>query len=93
MSDGLRLFQIAWSLIEQVRDSTKPVRLLGVSAGHLSRGQEQAPLFKQEQKMQTVMRALDKIQARYGNQAWTRASLLGVEFKERSSGFHFDQWN
>ena len=37
LSDGLRLFQIAWSLIEQVRDSTKPVRLLGVSAGHLSR--------------------------------------------------------
>jgi len=92
-NNGLQLLRIAWSLIEQVRNDTKPVRLLGISAGRLSRGTEQVPLFPQEQKIQTVMSALDKIQARYGAKAWTRACLLGVDFKERSSGFHFDQWN
>ncbi|MFH1315758.1 MAG: DNA polymerase IV, partial [Candidatus Uhrbacteria bacterium] len=92
-NNGLQLLRIAWSLIEQVRNDTKPIRLLGISAGRLSRGTEQVSLFPQEQKIQTVMSALDQIQTRYGNKAWTRASLLGIEFKERSSGFHFDEWN
>jgi DNA polymerase IV len=92
-NNGLQLLRIAWSLIEQVRDPNKPVRLLGLSAGRLSHGKEQVPLFPKEQKIQTVTSALDKIQAKYGSKGWTRACLLGVEFKERSSGFHFDDWS
>ncbi len=92
-ADGLRLFQVAWSLIKKIRDPTKPVRLLGLSAGRLSRGAEQIPLFPKDQKMRGMISALDQVQARFGNHAWTRASLLNVEFKERSSGFHYDCWN
>ncbi len=92
ISDGLRLFQIAWSLISKFRDPNKPVRLLGLTAGRLTQGPEQIHLFPKDQKMQKVVSALDKIQTRYGNHSWTRASLLKVEFKERSSGFHFDDW-
>lgn len=91
--DGLRLFQIAWSMISQIRDPTKAVRLLGLSAGRLSRGAEQIPLFPKDQKMREVISALDQVQTRYGNHSWTRASLLKAEFKERSSGFHYDGWD
>lgn len=91
-NDGLRLFQIAWSMIDKFRDPNKPVRLIGLTAGRLSKGPEQIHLFPKDRKMQKVVSVLDKIQTRYGNRSWTRASLLKVEFKERSSGFHFDDW-
>lgn len=88
--DGLSLFKIAWGLIEEVRDDMKPIRLVGLSASQLTNGGEQQPLFKKERKMMNILPALDKIQTRYGTNAWTRASLLPIEFKPRSSGFHFD---
>lgn len=88
-ANGLRLFQIAWSLIERWWNG-EPVRLVGISAGMLSKGPEQTPLFKKEQKVLDTTSALDRIQTRYGEGSWTRASLLGVEFKPRSSGWHYD---
>lgn len=91
--DGLQLFKIAWSMMRQFRNPHKPVRLLGVTAGRLSDDPEQIPLFPKDKKMREVIHALDKIQTRYGNHSWTRASLLKTKFRARSSGFHYDDWD
>ena len=66
------------------------VRLLGLSTSLLSSGPEQQPLFKKDRKMISVFSSLDKLQHRSGSGVWKRASPLPVEFKSRSSGFHYD---
>ena len=88
-ADGLTLFRTAWSLIERWWDGT-PVRLIGITAGMLSKKVDQQPLFKKEQKLLSVIDALDRVQSRFGSKSWTRASLVDVEFKARSSGWHYD---
>ncbi len=88
VADGMRLFQIAWKILEPV--GLVDVRLVGLSASLLSRGLAQPSLFKKERKMATVLCALDELQSRYGSGVWKRGSTLPVEFKSRSSGFHFD---
>ncbi len=89
-ADGLRLFKIAWELVDAARDKSKPVRLLGISASHLTHTSAPNSLFKKEQKHLSVLSALDKIQHRYGSNAWTRASLLPIAFQERTSGLGYD---
>lgn len=89
-ADGLHLFKTAWRLVDTIRDKSKPVRLLGISASHLSRTSAPNSLFKKEQKHLSVLSALDKIQSRYGSDAWTRASLLPIVFQERASGLAYD---
>ncbi|MCX6715317.1 MAG: DNA polymerase IV [Candidatus Uhrbacteria bacterium] len=89
-ADGFQLFELAWRLVEIVRDKGKPVRLLGISTSHLSHASAPNSLFKKEQKHLSVLSALDKIQSRYGSDAWTRASLLPIVFQERASGLAYD---
>ena len=88
-ADGLTLFNIAWNLVEKWWDGT-PVRLIGLTAGMLTTGQEQNSLFKEKQKVLAVTSALDRLNKRYGTSSWTRASLLGITFRARSSGWHYD---
>ena len=90
LSDGLDLFKVAWRLIQSIRDPSQPIRLIGISTSHLSHSKQSMSLFKKEQKTVSVLSALDKLQHRYGDSTWTRASLLPIEFKERASGFHYD---
>lgn len=88
-ADGLTLFDVAWSLIEHWWDGT-PIRLIGISASMVTRAPEQYSLFAKNKKTTMVVGALDKIQSRYGSASWTRASCLGIEFRARSSGWHYD---
>jgi DNA polymerase-4 len=87
-NDGMRLFRIAWKILELVE--LQNVRLVGVSASLLSHGSVQPSLFKKERKMAIVLSTLDELQTRYGAGIWKRAATLPVNFKKRSSGFHFD---
>lgn len=87
-TDGMRLFQVAWRILEPV--GLVDIRLVGLSASLLSHGTRQPSLFKKERKMATVLSSLDELQSRYGSGVWKRGSTLPVEFKSRSSGFHFD---
>lgn len=88
VADGMRLFQVAWKILKPV--GLIDVRLVGLSASLLSRGVTQPSLFKKERRMTAVLSALDELQTRYGSGIWKRGSTLPVEFKSRSSGFHFD---
>lgn len=89
-ADGYNLFQNAWMILKRLYNPEQAVRLVGISVSELSCGPGQSSLFKKEQKMSSVLSALDQIQYRYGEQGWTRAVLLNTKLKSRSSGFHFD---
>ena len=87
-ADGMRLFQVAWKILEPI--SLVDVRLVGLSTSMLSADPAQPSLFKKERNMTSVLSALDELQHRYGSGVWKRGATLPVEFKSRSSGFHFD---
>lgn len=89
-ADGLKIYKMSWQLIKRWRDTSRGVRLVGISASQLIKSNEPQPLFIKGQKMVKVLPALDAIQSRYGSDSWTRASLLPVKFKARSSGFAYD---
>jgi DNA polymerase IV len=64
------LFELAWQ-------RGRPVRLLGVSAANLTQPARQMRLFEQEDLRQAQLdAALDRIRARFGEQAIQRASLI-----------------
>ena len=90
VDDGLALFRIAWSLIESGRDPDRPIRLVGISAGTLTRGATQVSLFPKECRTAAAVMALDRATRRFGSRAWTRASLLTTPILERTSGFAYD---
>lgn len=91
-NNGLDLFKIAWGLLRQygIHSQEKQVRLVGISAGKIVAGSRSSSLFKKDRKVISVLDALDKIQTRYGNDAWTRASLVSTNVLERTSGFRYD---
>ena len=68
----------------------KPIRLVGISATSLVPGHEPLPLTLKDRKLAHLLPALDKLQTRYGDRAWTRASLLRTEVLARTSGFAYD---
>lgn len=69
-AQALALFEAAW-------DRRRPVRLVGVGAANLEPPVRQLRLFEQEDIRQTQLdAALDRIRARYGEDAIQRASLL-----------------
>lgn len=90
MEDGLDLYKNAWALLDRMRDPHQGIRLLGVSASGLIHTNMPKALFPKQEKIHQVLKALDKIQDRYGSGIWQRASTLGTIFKERTSGWHYD---
>lgn len=90
MEDGLDLYKNAWRLVERIRDPNIGIRLLGVSARGLTKARMPLNLFKKQQKVGRVLKALDVVQERYGSGAWQRAATVGTVFKERTSGWHYD---
>ncbi len=89
VTDGLHLFQASWRIMNKLF-SNEPVRLIGLSASNLCQEPKQQSLFKKDRKMRSAIRALDSLQTRYGSGVWKRASTIPVNFKARSSGFHYD---
>ena len=87
-NNGLNLFKAAWHMLQPHLHT--PIRLIGISASQLQHQPPQPPLFKKDQKIQSVTKALDTLQHRYGSGIWKRASTIPITFKSRSSGFHFD---
>ncbi len=88
--DGLTLYKIAWHLLDTWRDDTKKVRLIVISISSLLPSMDSSSLFKKDRQKKSLQYALDSLQTRYGQQIWTRASLINLRLQARSSGFHFD---
>ncbi len=74
---GPAVYGQALALFEAVWDRRRPVRLLGVGAENLCQPARQLRLFEQHaQRHAQLEAALDRIRARYGDNAIRRASLL-----------------
>jgi DNA polymerase-4 len=73
---GAVIFAQASALFEAAWDR-RAVRLIGVAAANLSQPGRQLRLFEQNDQRQAHLEAaLDRIRARFGDQAIQRASLL-----------------
>jgi len=88
---GDDLFRAAWTLLEKLDWRGRQVRLLGVTASRLEPvGKSvagQLPLFPPgTNPRRNLARTVDAIQARFGRQAITRASLLTEKPNSRSRG-------
>lgn len=94
VQDGLEIFRIAWALIARCHTPSSfrdlPVRLVGVSVSELVDVVAPPQLFVRAQKQRGILPALDRLQHRFGNGVWSRASLLSTPFLPRASGFAYD---
>ncbi len=89
-SHGPELLEATLPMLREFLKGGRRVRLLGVAAGRLEGGEprEQMELFGQDsEKKNKVDLALDKVRARFGGGALTRASQMALresEFQEAS---------
>jgi len=73
---GNALFRVASELFAEVHRGKK-VRLLGVYASHFGAEKPQLGLFEEAKVPASLDRVRDEVQRRFGEEAITRASLLG----------------
>jgi len=73
---GNRLFRVASELFAEVHREKK-VRLLGIYASHFGEGTPQLALFDEPRAPSPADRVRDEVRRRFGEEAITRASLLG----------------
>jgi len=73
---GNALFRVASELFAEVHRGKK-VRLLGIYASHFGEGTPQLGLFDEPKAPSPADRVRDEVRRRFGDEAITRASLLG----------------
>ena len=73
---GNALFRLASALFAEVHRGKK-VRLLGIYASHFGVEEPQLGLFEEAKAASPLDRVRDEVQKRFGDEAITRASLLG----------------
>jgi DNA polymerase IV len=73
---GNALFRVAFELFSEVHRGKK-VRLLGIYASHFGEGRPQLSLFDEPKAPTPADRVRDEVRRRFGDEAITRASLLG----------------
>jgi len=71
-----QIYRAAVSIFDSV-PHPMPVRLLGVRLTNLLLQEEQLPLFPEDRKKQSLVRAMDAVQDRFGEFAVTYGSMLG----------------
>ncbi len=90
IQDGLDIYKNAWSVLKKTLDPNIPVRLIGISVSGLIRSDMPNPLFKKQKQTEQALKALDKLEYKFGSGIWQRASTMNTIFKERVSGWHYD---
>jgi DNA polymerase-4 len=73
---GNALFRVAFELFSEVHRG-KRVRLLGIYASHFGEAKPQLSLFDEPKAPTPADRVRDEVRRRFGDEAITRASLLG----------------
>lgn len=88
--DGLVIERTAWHMIAPLIDWSRGIRLLGVTVSYIVPANPTGSIFIKSRRMPEALAALDKVQHKYGQGAWQRASTLRTNFRERTSGWHYD---
>jgi DNA polymerase-4 len=81
-NDAETMRQLALELFHKFDRREKRVRLIGIGMSHLNNaGGEQLSLFQtgEQERRDKVLNLLDTVRAKFGEDAVTRASLLGTE--------------
>jgi nucleotidyltransferase/DNA polymerase involved in DNA repair len=81
---GNALFETAWKLFGEVHRGKK-VRLLGIYASHFGDATPQLALFDEPKAPSPADRVRDEVRRRFGDDAITRASLLGRRERRNAS--------
>jgi len=74
ISDGLTISQNAWALLSPRLDLNRGVRLIGISVSDFKTIKLPVSLFRKDRRMQRVVVALDRVQTKFGQDSWHRAS-------------------
>ncbi len=90
LTDGLDIAANAWRILQPKIDPERGVRLIGVTVSELRHAQQTESILTKPRNMHAVLGALNKVQTRFGNDAWQRATTVGTLFRERTSGWHYD---
>ena len=75
INDGFDIYLVALDIVKMIR-LKYTVRLLGISVSNLVTNYCQIPLFKKDRDRISVLKAMDKINDRYGEFSITQARLL-----------------
>jgi DNA polymerase-4 len=70
------LYELAVSLLRRAHDGERAVRLIGLTAINLSDAQ-QLTLFDAPERTDRISKSIDAVRERFGNEAITRARLIG----------------
>jgi DNA polymerase-4 len=73
---AFEIYEAALGVLGTIR-LLQPVRLVGISVGHLERGAGTGWLFGELNRREEAERAMDRVNARFGGETVTRARLLG----------------
>jgi DNA polymerase-4 len=88
-NDAETMRQLALEIFRKFDRQGKKVRLIGIGMSHLNNvGGEQLSLFQTDEQKQRdkISNLIDTVRAKFGEEAATRASLLGTE-PERFASF------
>jgi DNA polymerase-4 len=72
--DAQKIYLVAQAMLQKIK-LEKPVRLLGVSVGDLRKKEKGLFLFEQDAKRDSINKALDAVNSRFGEDALTLAAL------------------
>ena len=72
---GLTIYNAGKTILRKSLDRNRMVRLIGVSVSNLTRGEKQEYLFK-DSRRDSLLKAVDDINDRYGEFSVTRGSIL-----------------
>jgi len=75
INDGFDIYLVVLDIVKMIR-LKYTVRLLGISVSNLVTNYCQIPLFKKDRDRISVLKAMDKINDRYGEFSITQARLL-----------------
>ncbi len=90
--DGLEIFKATWQIFNNLWSGQK-IRMVGVSVSNLKLTRYQTlSLLEDHQKQETIIKALDKINNRYGEFTLQRAILLNsAQVKRKPNPFLADR--
>jgi len=91
-NDGLDIFKAAWKIFQSMWSEEK-IRMIGVSISNLKTSTPQnLSLLPETSKRETILRAIDKINDKYGEFTLTRGILLGTsKIRRRPNPFLADR--
>lgn len=86
INDGYRIYREACGIMETLRIGGG-IRMVGVSVSNLVKDYRQISLLQEDRKNLSLLKALDRINDRYGEFTVGRASIVATPLRKRVGGY------